>query len=657
MNPTLLLTSIRSVALVALVLTFANGHIFAQQRTTRRRPQSPARTTEQRAAAARVRREREAIDLIIETAAKARTFDNLDYRARIQTLAADALWCFDEQRARTIFRRAWDAAAAADKDEEQSLEQDAGASLNANAFITAARDEVLIQVAAHDSQLAEVFLNELNEEKQDAQSSAQNSSRASSPWHEPSANGARHLALAFNLLARNEPARAVRIAQPVINEGVSGSLMAFLLRLREQNAVEADALYVRLLERTGADAAADANAVLLLSSPVVSPQLLVVVDAHSSLQFRSLAPGTNNRAALLPVSPSARNAFYKVAAAVLRRSKVNNTNSAQEATALYFATGRLLPFYEREAARYAPELRARQSALLGEIEAGRRDSLATQFDLHSLAPERAADPLRSQSEQLARAKNATERERMTISLVKTAARNRLWDRAHRAADGIENQTTRRAALSFIAVNKIADITRAYSDDRENDFESVAKFVRDAEVPPFAAAWGFAQAAVICARSKNKSQDAGSKSQNVAALLDEAERAASRVDMGTPQRVAAYGVVATAAAHLDPPRAWQLLAEVVRAANSAPQSFTGDEVSLNLAPDDAAIHGDETHDSDAEVFNVASESFRLDKIFATMTRLDFDKTVRAARALEGDVPQAYAYLAIARVTLEPSKVDK
>ncbi len=640
---------IRLFGSLALVFTFAPDPIAAQRRR-------PSASTPRRSAVERqedARRRTRAIALLDETADTARLFDDLFYRARIQTLAADALWPADHERARAIFRRAWDAATAADKAAQEEDERESGTpSDSTGTFVTESRDEVLSKVAARDPQLAELFLRDLSGEREDEKNGGRDRTTHRTPWRELSANGMRHLAVALDLLNRGEAGRAAQIAAPVIDEGVSAELMAFILRLREQSAPYADGLYLQLLERTRADAAADANDVLLLSSPIVSPSLLVTVDERGSLQYRPIVyaatgSGQSNKHLNTPVAQATRNAFYETAAAVLLRPLAAPGTEAGDATpgtavALYFAIGRLLAFFEREAAPYVPELRARQGGLAKDFTATRRDALSSQFDLHSLTSNNPGDPLGSQTEQLSRARDQEERDRIALAITKAAARIRAWDRARRTASSIEDVGARRAALSFIAVSEIADISRAFAEDKEDDFEGVAKFVRGADVPPLASAWGLAQAATIAARKGKKPA--------AAQLLYEAERDAARVETGTSRRVAAYAVVTTAAAGIEAARSWDLLAELVKAANAA-EDYSGDEVSIDIPLD-----GNPEQDAE-DNFSVAAEAFRLDTIFATMSRIDFDRALSTARALRDAVPRAFAQMAIARAGLGELKALK
>lgn len=630
----------RAGFLVLLATVFAVAPVsttYAQQRV-RARPKPSAPAAQSANDTARARRAR-AVDLLNETAYAARTFDDLFYRARVLTLAADALWSSDEQRARAVFRRAWDAATAADESEEEAIAEESGVvSGFSDTFVGDSRDEVLSKVAARDPQLAGLFLRDYARDRKGVKDETRDRSNTRTPWGELSVSGRRRLALAFDLLDRNEPERAAQIAMPVAGEGVSGDLMAFILHLREQSASAADALYVQLLKRTRTDVRTDANSVLLLSSPIISPQLLVIVDEAGSLQFRPIARPAKKPRASLPIADTTRSLFYNVAATVLARPAVPRVDSKplREAVTLYFTIGRLLAHFERDAPQYAPEMRARADALLNEIEASRRDQLSAKFELSSLTPERAGDPLGPQMEKLSRASDDGERDRISLAIVKTAAQRRLWDRARRAASEIKDTGAQRAALSFIAVSQIADISRAYADEKEKDFEGLIPFVRGADVPPFAAAWGLSQTAVIAARAQ--------KSQSVTELLDEAERYAERINPGTRQRVAAYASLTTYAARLDKPRAWRLLSDVVKAANAA-EDYAGDESSLDLGADEGA-----TEDV-ASGFSIESETFRLDRTFATMARLDFEKALTEARGLRGKVSQALAHVAAARAALE------
>ncbi|MDT4954580.1 MAG: hypothetical protein QOJ02_2718 [Acidobacteriota bacterium] len=354
---------LRSLASIALILSFASTPALTQKRG--RAGRTPATQNKNAENARRA----QALTLLVETADKARLFDDLYYRARIQTLAADALWPHDERQARAIFRRAWEAATASDKAEKEEAARGGGGLLPAtNENVTEARDEVLGKAAVRDARLAEIFLRDLLGEK-DGASVVRNEATRRTAWGALSANGERRLTLADEMLEAGETRRAVEIIAPTINEGVSSELIAFIARLRERSIADADTLYLRLIERAAADPQTDSNAVLLLSSLIVSPGLLVVVDEFGALQFSVLPPASAaNAVTQQPVNERAQIAFYNLAATVLSRPLTQRDGplTMQELMARFYATGRLLPFFENSSApysAYAPALRARHSEL------------------------------------------------------------------------------------------------------------------------------------------------------------------------------------------------------------------------------------------------------------------------------------------------------
>ncbi len=625
------------ISLVVLAPPFETAD--AQQRT-RNRPQAKSKTQAQNAAS--VRRAK-ALTLLSETAEDARAITDLFYRARLQALVADALWPFDQQRARAVFRRAWEAATASDKAEEEAEAVEAGALPGAVEEVTEARDEVLSKTAARDSALADLFLRDLLKDRKPESDAEQNETAPQTAWREPSAMNARRIRLASEMLERGETGSAFEVVKPVVNEGVSASLMMLLLQLHRQNAALGDALYRLLIERTSKGWQADANTVLLLSTPIVSPDLMIAVDEYGALQFRPIARASWQFSQPPPLSLATRKAFFNTAGYILLRPITlrEGTTEMQDKAARYFATARLLPYFEQEAAQFVPELQARASALLNEFTDARRASLSSQLDTRTLGAPPSTDPLRSHFEELSRTGEQAERDRITLRIIQVAAQNRSWDRARRAAAELSDEGLRRAANSYIAVNQVADISHAYADEKEDDWESIVSFLKSADVPPLAAAWGYAQAALVAARKK----DAG----RVAELLTEAQLYAERTDAATTERVAAYGVVnLAAAALLERQRAWELLTELVRAANQL-EDYAGDEVAIEIrAREDAET---------VAPFTLTSAAFRLDTIFATMARLDFDRALSNARSLRGGVPRVFAQLAIARAATEKAVNSK
>src|SRR5260370_30070907 len=120
--------SCRSLLILACLLIFS-ALISAQQTEVNKvvvkntaANNKPAKDPE----AERILKERRsnAQSLLINLAADARNFSDQTLRARTQARIADVLWVADPERARTMFRAAWDAAEIADKEGRDRLQED-----------------------------------------------------------------------------------------------------------------------------------------------------------------------------------------------------------------------------------------------------------------------------------------------------------------------------------------------------------------------------------------------------------------------------------------------------------------------------------------------------------------------------------------------------
>ncbi|MGI8566852.1 MAG: hypothetical protein ACR2LZ_10270 [Pyrinomonadaceae bacterium] len=608
----------------------------------RRNPAEETRATSTQKNAEKLRRQRvqQAVLTLNETANDARKFEDQSHAARIQSLAADALWRFDEPAARDIFGRAWETATAHDRAAmEETLKRDGND--EAESF-TSARDEVLAKIAARDVRLSEKYLRELLDEERKRDEAIEADVDASSeltPWGEMSNEGVRRLEIADGLLQRGDATRAAGILTPAIREGVSADLIEFMLRLRVRDAAQADAMFLTLLQTIGANVSATStNELLLLSSYIVSPQFLVVFDESAS-QHRALSSSPLTSRMPPVMSPELRGAFYTLAAHVLAARMNAADGSPQETAALFFATARLLPFFEREAPHLIPGLRAQYDALAGQLEAPRRDALRAQSETHTVTPKNPTDPLRPILDRLERISDKAHRDSWLLLTVNTAARQKLWTRARDMVAEIEDAEAQRTARLIIKARQIENLSRSYAKDAPDDYERAAAFVRDADVPPLLRAWGYAQAAGLAASR--------GKRERAIELLSDAAIQAEAVENNSRQRVAAHVVVAKAAAISDPQRAWENLSYAVRAANAL-DNFTGDDLSLDVLPSSEWI---ETVVADGLDVSVSAAPFRLDDLFATMTRLDFERALTEARTLNGNVLRASALIAVARAELE------
>jgi hypothetical protein len=579
---------------------------------------------------------REAVLALMETADDARSFDDRYYRASVQAEAADVLWPFDERVARSILRRAWEVTTAPGAvpafkhegdDDEDVLER-----------VLEARRFIIAVATKHDARLAEGYVKGLRHgldasEGEDGASDEGDSQRARDVERRPSWESVQRLRTASDLLDDGAYASAALIAAPVVNEGATGDLLNFVVALRARAPHEGDALYLRLLERTRVDPQANANDVLLLSQPIVSPDLQIFIGEDGSAHMKQLEYADEAaRRAFSGAPPEVRRALYVTAAAVLLRPPPTPAGATNSDAATYFAIGRLLPFFEREAAQYVPALHTRMSALSAEMGAARAQSLTANMDTSSLAPRNPVDPLASGLEGMAQAADAGGRDRVRLRVVMDAARRTLWDRARTVAAEVEDAQSQREARRVIAIYQVMNVGHAY-DDEPDGFERAAEFVRAADVPPEFRAAGLAEAAELAAHAGKRAR--------AEALLDEALLFANQAERSGWRNLTALALVAQSAARVNSARTWDILATFVSLANQS-EDLPGVELQFEVGY---------TQPDDAPFSYVPADSLSFIDVFADAARWNFGRTLREARSLKDGVMRALITVAVARAALE------
>lgn len=599
------------------------------------------------AQAARARREtRAAVAALKEAAELARGFDDVYESVRTQAEAADAVWPFEEQWARSILRRAWDATNAPGAEEHvQRFGTSDDARADALNSLMLTRQLVIKAALKHDPRLGELLMGEL--ERSDAGRSSVSAQGTTPDADDPASTlrrrrtlspaGRQRLALAQQLFDDGDSRAAASVVAPVAAEGATPELLIFIIRLRAQEPAAADALYLRLLASARSDPSADANDVLLLSTPVVSPQLIVYLNADGSASFmplRFVRPDLSDVVIALPAA--ARRAFFETAGAVLLRQRPARAGAAagDEAAAFYFAVGRLLPFVEREAPQLAPALNARLAALAAELEASRREALKAKMEVSSLTRRNPADPLAFLLEEVQRATNPAERDYARLVLVSQAARRALWERARAASEEIEGAEARRGARLAIAIQQVSMVRQAYEDEGTDGVERAVAFVKAADVPPEARALGLAQVAELGARA--------GVSARADVLLAEAAELVAATDRGT-QRTSALAHVTLSAARAGSPRVWELLPIFVRAADETDELRYG-----------AMLLDFNIGTSERELWVTAPNgAIGLGRLFAEAAQLDAVKTLTEARGFADEELRAASLLAAGRAALERS----
>jgi hypothetical protein len=629
---------------------FACAPALAQQPAAKKpAPKRPAAEADPLAEARRA----SAISLVTALADDARAFREPHLRARTQARAADALWETDKERARELFRRAWEAAEAADREHarltESERRQRAAAARGSGAReLPSMRPEVLRLAARRDRALGEEFLAALEASRKEELANANSASGATPAAttapavpqrfnpDNPPPEMAQRLNLARQLIADGDVERAVQFAGPSLYP-VNTLGMAFLDALRPKDAATADRLYSALLPRAAADPQTDANTVSLLSSYVLTPYLYITVQTSGGAHTRRW---NSDNAPPSDLDPRLRAAFLNTAAQILLRPlappEQDQTSAGRKGA--YVIITRLAPVFEQHGHPSAAALRARQSLLTQEVP----DRAGTRPDdpifSRGLVPE---DPNRDHVQEalsrLERARDSNERDRLYFE----AAMHALGRgggtgdeaRARELAGKIEDVDTRRQLLAFIAYRAVEDAIRGKRP------EDALRHARSDELTRVQRAWGLTEAAGLLA-----------KNQPGAAVeaLDAAAEEARRIDENSPDRVRALVAVATQLHPLDRARAWDLMTEVAKSANALPE-FSGEDGQMTVRV--------EFKGGGAMTTNSDVESFDLTGIFASLARDDFDRAAALARTFKGESARAVATLAVARVALEKKKESK
>lgn len=656
-------TVLRLLLLFALLPASAPRARGTQERRARP-PQTPQTKAKQSAKAARDAKERrerrQAAAAVNEAVASSHEVKDPYKRTLLLALAADALWTFDEQAARSLFARAWEAAVASDEEESEAEEKRLGEQASARGSqdgvgelpetlsrVTRARREVLSAVSRRDARLTERYLAELREgierrrgrfgedvSRDDARRryDARDDSVLASDEH-------LRLDLSRTLAGEGEFGRAAQVASHEVTGGVSSALVRFLIGFRGQAPAEADALFRQLLARTVNDPRAGVNDVLLLSSYALTPSMLTTVDERGGVSLGYVnREGGNGSGDTAPPPPRAvRQDFLNVAAAVLLRAGAEVSAGANDArpraSAFFYALSRLLPFFEREAPQLAPQLHAlRQSVASGLSEASRA-TLANVAETAGLRRVNPSDPLANDFEHAKSEPEAAARDAARQRAVRQAVKLKLWARAREAIAGMEDAELRADSLKLLAVCQVAAVGEAFDGDEAGD-ERAAQFVEQADVPPLTRAVGYARAALLASKLK--------RAARAAELLDRALGYAEQADAGREARFVALLVVATAAEQADPARAWAMLPALVRAANEA-----GDAPAEELG---GGFRVPELEGAEGVGLAEQLADFRLDELFVALARRDFPHALREARALADATTRSLVTVAAARARL-------
>jgi hypothetical protein len=582
---------------------------------------------------AAAQRRAQAVALLNTLAGEAAGFRDGSLRARAQARAADALWATDAELARALFRRAWDAADAADREAQRKVEEEMRAQLarGGSAMLPSPpelRAEVLRLAARRDRALGEEMLGLLSKAAREEAEAAASNARANDAARP--ADAGQRLGLAQRLLEEGDAERALQFAEPALTHAAMPSV-AFLSALRERDAATADRLFSALVTRAEADPASDANTASALTSYVFTPFSFFTATRRGGTGTSSMR---GNVAPLMDVAPALRTQLLRAAARMLLRQQT--AQDFERGTAgrvgTYVIIRRLLPVFERHAPDLTAALNARAAALLADVpERTRAAEAEGAFAQRPARGDESSPPRDAVQEALDRASRAQgvdERDQIYAS----AAVNASWrgdPRGQELLDKINDADLARRVRKFV------DFALVRSALGKKDAEGAAARAKKGDLTPLERAWAYERAAELSAPADRA---------RAVVLLEEAAEEARRIDNTDPGRARALVAVATRFERLDRARAWEFIAEAARAANSAP-GFTGEDGKLvaEFRTKDGGWMTD---------FNV--QEFDLADVLTALAADDWDRAVQLAQSFSGEAARVTAVVTLARAALTPQR---
>jgi tetratricopeptide (TPR) repeat protein len=568
-----------------------------------------------------------AISIVISLADETRKYDGA-LRPRVLARAADILWNADSDTARTLFRRAWEAAEKGDA-EGLTFKNPDGVPAMAAELVTALRREngydlraeVLALAARCDQKLGEEFLKKLTQDKkeQKAGSSYQNS-------NDNSEDSSRRLNVATRLLDEGDIERALEFAAPALNQ-VTANSIGFLSKLREKRSGVADQRFALLLAQAELDPSSDANTVSGLSSYAFTPGFYVTFNRDGNARW--IQPEQSTSALRPPQLPALiLNKFFQVGTTILLRPlpPPNQDFTTSGRIGKSMVIKRLLPLFEQHSPDAALALRTQLQAL----STGPRSELNDESPLlkQGFQTDVTGSSVESMQERIDHAKSSRQRDRIYADAAVTLA-SRSDNRAQEFAQKIEDPDRRAQVLRYV------DFELVRFALLEKKFSQAIRLAASEHLSHSQRSWAFMQAARLIMDSRP---------QGALELLEKAANEAGRIEAEDPNRTRLLIGVASQIFSVDRVRAWEIMGEVVKAANNS-ERFNGDNVEL---------HFPFATKSGLRIISVGGADFGLSGALRSLAKDDLYRSIDLAKEFKNDAPRAIALLAVASSLLE--KVD-
>ena len=530
--------------------------------------------------------------LLVYLADEARASDDLAFSVRAQAQAAELLWSRDAERARQIFRRAYDSLASAESEKSEKADSQARRTpvIPVSARLQL-RAELLNQIAARDPELVEELARKLSlavEPLKETVAGAADPMTPSGPVRWDTAQRDLFVSLALQIVER-DPHRAMTLGQMslgTINErssALSPNFTRLLILMRG-----ADQSLARLLFSSAVDR--------LEQTP--SPSLADIQALSSYLASSDRGPGDsagkNETQRFLKLAFNRIMRYRERPAFEAAPSALERTPRLDDKSAIYFIGRQLADFFVRYQPDRLAQLRRRVAELTDSTTAEQaEDSLS----LEEVGP---ADIAR----QARQAPEGPEQDGLYARTALSWLAQGEANEAQAAALRITGPATRDRVLAQV-------VRRIIAQGRVEDAVVVARKIEDRSLK-----------VSLLVRAAMASIDCQNRVR-AAELLNEAESVALRA-VPSLERVQSLLAVVDSFASFDTIRAFEVMQSAVKSLNQV----------LSLTEDTRQGPGN------GELYHLG-----LEETLASLARADFDGALLMARQLDRRDASVIAQLAV------------
>jgi hypothetical protein len=551
------------------------------------------------------------ISLLDQLADQARQSDDMTFAVRAQSQAATLLWPHDPERARAIYRRAFQSVTAptAPRSIEKTGNNDKLASNLVPAERLQLRSELLNQIAGRDPELADELARTLAESSGskdgcpapggcDQISPVQTQAPASS--REEVERREMLISVALRIVER-EPQQAMALAQMSFALGLSPNFSRLLMLMRASEPGLADLLFSSAVARLERLPAVDLSYIHTLGSYLISAGS----SAREAMGRPLVARFLN-----LAFSQIARRGDLAASITGARAAK------GDESAAVYFIGRQLTDLF----ARYQPDRLAQLQRNINELTEAGSDSVIELVSYEASGP--------------------AEMESAALDIKDSRERDALYARA--ALAWLAKDEPRRAQAAAFEIGDaemrdrvLGQIVRKHSvEGRIEDAVALARRIEDGSSRVDA----LVMLASSALASKNKPR--------AIEILNEAETSSTKL-RAPVARMNSLLKVASSVSDFDAPRGFEMMQSVIKAINEASSVQQPEPKQPGLAR--ASSSTDPSRPGIGESYKSALES-----TLALLARADFERALLLAQQIEMKEAAVAAQLAVCRGGLAPKQ---